>query len=230
MQLLLLRGDLEHNCLLLENTGEHKFLDILCNDAWHSLVKGTWVHNWHLPSSNFGTTVIKNAANLTGALLYISERVSLSFVCLLWEQIPNSRNDVYVIFLIYWELDGYLICKLAMGNLEYPGRLLGLRLAWIPQGLGNRVVNLGKLQTPRASRWISNKDVMKAALGLGGLGCPEKQRMYRDLNEGRKIDPWRRVQGQKRSTLLLAHISLVLRNIAQVPQMIRLLFKGAQGT
>ena len=41
MQLLLLRGDLEHNCLLLENTGELKFLDILCNDAWHSLVKGT---------------------------------------------------------------------------------------------------------------------------------------------------------------------------------------------
>ena len=136
MQLLLLRGDLEHYCLLLENTGEHKFLDILCNDAWHSLVKGTWVHNWHLPNSNFGTTVIKNAANLTGALLYISERVSLSFVCLLWEQVPNSRSDVYVIFLIYWELDGYLICKLAMGNLEYPGRLLGLRLAWIPQGLG----------------------------------------------------------------------------------------------
>ena len=45
--------------------------------------------------------MIKNAANLTGALLYIPERVSLSFVCLLWEQIPNSRNDVYVIFLIY---------------------------------------------------------------------------------------------------------------------------------
>lgn len=71
---------------------------------------------------------------------------------------------------------------------------------------------------------------MKAALVLGGLGCPEKQRTYRDLNEGRKIDPWRRVQGQKRSALLLAHISLDLRNIAQVPQMIRLLFKGAQGT
>lgn len=74
------------------------------------------------------------------------------------------------------------------------------------------------------------KDVMKAALGLGGLGCPEKQRMYNDLNEERKIDPWRRVHGQKRNTLLLAHISLDLINIAQIPQMIRILFKGAQGT
>ena len=33
---------------------------------------------------------------------------------------------------------------------------------------------------------------MKAALGLGSMGRPEKQRMYRDLNEGRKIDPWRK--------------------------------------
>lgn len=149
LQLLLLRGDLEHNCLFLENTSEHKFLDILCNNAWHSLVKGTWVHNCHLPSSNFGTTMIKNAANLTGALLYISERVSLSFVCLLWEQVPNSRNDVYVmIFLMYWEVDGYLICKPAMGNLEYPGRLLGLRLAWIPQGLGKWGGEFGEVTDP----------------------------------------------------------------------------------
>ena len=70
------------------------------------------------------------------------------------------------------------------------------------------------------------KDVMKAALGLGGLGCPEKQRMYNDLNEERKIGPWRRVQGQKRSTLLLAHVSLDLINIAQVPQMSGYFLKG----
>lgn len=37
---------------------------------------------------------------------------------------------------------------------------------------------------------------MKAAFDLGGLQYPEMQRMYHVLNEGRKIDPWRRVQGQ----------------------------------
>lgn len=37
---------------------------------------------------------------------------------------------------------------------------------------------------------------MKAAFDLGGLRYPEMQRMYHVLNEGRKIDPWRRVQGQ----------------------------------
>lgn len=42
----------------------------------------------------------------------------------------------------------------------------------------------------------SNKNVMKAALKLGAQGPPQKQSMYCVLNVGKKIDLWRRVQGQ----------------------------------
>lgn len=42
---------------------------------------------------------------------------------------------------------------------------------------------------------------MKAALNLGGSGCPEKQRMIYVLNEGRKIDPWEKFKGNRGDVL-----------------------------
>ena len=147
-QSLLLLGDLEHNCLLLENTGEHKFLDIICNDVWHSSVKGPWLHSCHLPSSNFGITVIKisSQSNWSSALDIWKGK---AFLFVFSGNRFQTAGMVYVmIFLIYWELDGYLICKLAMGNLEYHGRLLGLWLAWIPQGLGKWSGEFGEVTDP----------------------------------------------------------------------------------
>lgn len=70
--------------------------------------------------------MIENAASFAGSLLYISERVRLSFACS-GHRLQRAGEDVS--HILYGELAGFLVCTLAIVNLEYHhSRPLGLRL------------------------------------------------------------------------------------------------------